>query len=69
MAVTDLFGIINKVMSRFNWDRKSIRRSKIKKIEKEIDEILTKPVDDKLSRRLNALRNKLSALRQQATND
>lgn len=69
MSVLDIFGVANKVMSLFNFDRKALRRNKIKKIEKEIDAILKGAVSDKQSRRLVALRHKLSALRQAAQNE
>lgn len=62
-------GIINKIFSRFNWDRKSIRRNKIKKIERQIDAILKEDADDKSARRLAALRRKLRALKDSAVSD
>jgi len=69
MAITDLFGIANKVMSRFNFDRKAIRRNKIAKLEKQEKELYAKTWTPKLGRKLIAVQSKLRKLQQAAINE
>ena len=68
-AIKPILNIIDKITNLINFDRKSRRRIKIKRLEAEINEILRKPYDKRVAYRLANLRRRLRMARDAAVAD
>lgn len=62
-------GILNKVMSLFNWDRKSRRRNKLAKLRKKELELMGEDWTVSLGSKLADVRMQISKLQRQSEND
>lgn len=62
-------GIVNKLMSLFNFDRKSRRRNKIDTFKKKRNKLMAQSYSPDNARRIRTINDKLQLLETQAAND